>query len=238
MAKILTREDRIKQQYTALNNLNQRLKNISTCYYIHHDGTIYVKALVNFTEVLVKLRYPEKIDLFLGAMILPNKFFEFAKKSKKTKLTIEENDNEFIFGQNDDDELSLTVNIVNKAELGSDKSNEFLQRRVINEMYKRYFELESDNYIQYQDRDQYTFFNEEEIEGLCSANPLFLDINDTNMTLTKQLFLDIKKDDKIGIARYCYQKIGRRNSRVFYMLKHETDMYDSYTIFNTLQQID
>lgn len=235
MSKILTREDKIKKQYSELVKINQRLKNISMCYYIHHDGTVYIKSLINFTEVLINLRYPEKIDLFHGAMILPNKFFDFTKKAKKTKLVIDEKVDKFIFSQNDDEDLKFDLNIVNKSDPNSDASNTFLQKNIINEMYKRYFELESDKYNHYIDRNNFTFFDEDEIEGLISANPLFLSINNSNITLTKQLFLDIKKGDKIGISRYCYQKINGRNSRVFYMLKHETDLYDSYTIFNTLQ---
>jgi hypothetical protein len=233
LAKILTREDRIKNQYTKLYDLNQRLKNISECYYIAWDGTIHLKSLVGFEEILIHLRYPDSINLFTGAMILPNKFFEFGKKAKKTKLTIKETEDSFEFGQLDDEELKFTLNIINK---NSSMDKEYLSGMVDPKMYKRYFELTSSKYTQYPVED-FTMLTDKQNEDIINANPVYMTFNDANLTLTKHLVLDIKKGDSLGIKRMCYQKIDEDNSRVFYMIEHRADLYDSYTIFNTLQQI-
>lgn len=235
MAKELTREDFIKKQYSELNKINQRLKNISECYYISYDGTIYIKSLVPFVEKMVHLRYPEKIALFYGAMILPNQFFDFAKKAKKTKMTIEETENSFKFGQEDDPELSITVNIVNMDEKNDE---EYRKARVIPKMYKRFFELRGEGYISYKDCGDFTRLSDDQIDAIVNASPVILNYNNASITLTKHLMLDIKKDDSISISRDCYQRIDTRDCRVFYMVKNETDLYDCYTIFNVLQQIN
>ena len=234
MAKELTRDDIIKKQYSELNKINQRLKNISECYYISYDGTIYMKSLVPFVEKMIHLRYPEKINLFYGAMVLPNQFFDYAKKAKKTKMTIKENTESFEFGQEDDQDVSITVNIVNTNEKNDE---EYRKARIIPKMYKRFFELGGEGYISYKDCGSFSRLNDEQIDAIANANPVVLSYNDASITLTKHLMLDIKKDDVINISRNCYHRIDSRDCRVFYMLKNETDLYDCYTIFNTLQQI-
>lgn len=241
MAKELTREDRIKKQYSELVKLNQRLKNISSCYYIHSDGMVYMKALVPFTEVVIRLRYPEKIDLFTGAMILPNEFFQFTKDAKKTKMNIKEYEEDgtkkFLFGQSDDTELEYTLNIVNQDSFDSFEGKKFLHDQIIPKMYKRYFELESDLYIQCEDKDVNYKFTEEDTDGLAKSSVMFLDFNGTQLTITRNLFLDLKKGDKLSISRNCYQKVEKNLCRMFYIISHETDIYNSYTTFNILQQI-
>lgn len=234
MAKELTREDLIKKQYSELHKINQRLKNISECYYISYDGTIYMKSSVPFVEKMIHLRYPEKINLFYGAMILPNQFFEYAKKAKKSKMTINQNDTSFEFGQEDDPEIYLGIHIVN---MNANNDEEYRKARVIPKMYKRFFELGGDEYTLYKDCGNFTRLTDEQMDAIVNANPVILLYNNASITLTKHLMLDIKKTDMISISRNCYQRIDPRNCRVFYMLKNETDLYDCYTIFNTLQQI-
>ena len=231
-----TREDVLKKAYSKLTDLNQRLKNISGCYYIHEDGSIYLKSLMSITETVAQLRYPETIEPYLGAMILPNQFFDFYKKAKKTKLVITEDNTlegrgkAFYFGQNDDSKLHYTLNVVNDPE---DFQDDFLDTMIKPEMYKRFFQLKSDEYMIYPDKDEYTYFTEEKIHGLCDAKAIFMQFNGMELTFTKHLFLDIKKDDKIGIARYGYRPIeDDPNYQFIYTIKHDTELYTSHTIFS------
>ena len=230
--KELTEEDKLKKQYSELVKINQKLKNISSGYYISYDGMIYMKSLVPFVEKFIHLHNPEVINKIYGAMIMPNAFFDFTKKAKKTKLTILETESKIHFGQNDTDELVYTINIVNDDEL-IDK--DYIDAKIKPEMYKRFFELNSDKYIQYEDNNIFHPLTEEEVKSMANASVVYLNFNNTTLTLTKQLFLDIKKTDNFSIRRVCYEDIGKGKARVFYMIKQSTELYDIYTIFNTLQ---
>ena len=230
--KELTEEEKFKKQYSELVKINQKLKNISEGYYISYDGNIYLKSLVPFIEKFIHLANPESINKLYGSMIMPNSLFDFTKNAKKTKLTILETESKIHFGQNDCDELQYTVNVVNdNLQIDSD----FIKAKIIPQMYKRFFTLNNDEYIQYEDNDIFHPLSENEIEALSNSNVVYLEFNNTILTLTKQLFLDIKKDDKISIRRVCYKNIDNGKYRVFYMFKQTTDLYDVYTIFNTLQ---
>ena len=232
--KELTEFDIIKKQYSKLEKINQRLKNIASIYYIAYDGTIYMKSLVSFVEKFIHLANPDDIDRFRGCMILPNQFFEFSKKAKKSKLTINATEKAYYFGQDDTDDISLTLNIVNNEK---DIDKNYIDANIKPDMYKRFFEIyaKPDIYHIYDDDKEFHPFKDNEVENIAGAKPFFLTFNDSNLTITKHLLLDIKKDDKISIARIGYVPIEDDMKRVVYMLKHECDIYDSYTIFNTLQ---
>lgn len=230
--KELTEEELFKKDYSSLVKLNQKLKNVSSAYYISHDGFVYMKSLVPFVEKVIQLHEPQKYFRFAGTMIMPNAFFEFTKKAKKTKLTVTQTENCIYLGQDDNEEVQCKINIVNTNN-GIDK--QYVLTNIQPKMYKRYFKLNEDNIIQYEDSNTEHPLTESEIESLCKANPIFLEFNGTTLTITKQLFLDIKKDDCISISRSHYQKIEDGKLRVFYILKHITDLYTCYTLFNTLQ---
>ena len=230
--KELTEDDILKKQYSSLVKINQRLKNISEGYYISHDGTIHMKSLVDFIEKIVVLHDVEVIDRFLGSMIMPNAFFNFTKKAKKSKLIITPTNTSYHLGQEDDEELTYTINVVNA---NKEIDMNYTKANIIPKMYKRFFELESDMYEQFPDKDEFHPLTEEETENIIKANPVYLLFHDHKLTLTKHLCLDIKKGDTLSLARYCRQKLDGKHYRVFYMLKHETELYTDYTIFNTLQ---
>lgn len=235
MAKrILTEAELHKKEYTVLVNLNQRLKNICECYYISHGNQIYVKSLVSFIEKIVILHNDtcKSFSLFKGGMIMPNAFFEFTKNAKKTKLTINPTLESVYLGQNDTDDNMYKINIVNS---NLDEDAKFIQSQIIPSMYKRFFSLADDTYIKYDDCDEYFDITKDEITSLLNAEPIYLSIHEKPLTLTKQLVLDLKKDDNLAIARTCYQEIEDNKKRVFYTLKHSTDLYTDYTIFNVLQ---
>ena len=208
------------------------MKNISDGYYISHDGMIYMKSLVSFVEKFIHLSKPESINKLYGTMIMPNAFFDFTKNAKKTKLTILETEEKIHLGQVDNSDLQHTLNIVNQDERIDKK---FIDVNIKPKMYKRFFDLNSDEYIQYEDNDVFHPLTTEEVESLLKSNVVYLDFNNTTLTLTKQLFLDIKKDDTFSIRRVCYMDIGNGKYRGFYMIQQSTDLYDSNTVFNTLQ---
>ena len=232
--KELTEAEIHKKEYSVLVNINQRLKNICEGYYISHDHRVYIKSLVPFIETLIILNDEvfNTLSLFKGSMIMPNAFFDFTKRAKKTKLSINPTLQSVYLGQNDTDEIAHKINIVN-SDINSDDA--FIQTQIIPSMYKRLFALQEDSYIQYDDCETYYTLSDYEIETLLNANPIYLMVHEKPLTLTKQLILDLKKDDQLAIARTCFKEIEDGKKRVFYTLKHITDLYIGYTIFNVLQ---
>lgn len=232
--KELTEFDIIKKQFSKLEKLNQRLKNIASAYYIAYDGTIYMKSLVNFIEKFVHVANPEEIDRFYGCMIMPNELFEFCKNAKKSKLTINATEKAYYFGQDDNDDVKFTINILNS---NKDVDMSYIISSIRPKMYKRFFEIyeKTDMYHIYDDDKEFHPFTEIDVDDIASANPVFIKYNNTDLTITKHLLLDIKKSDKLSIARIAYVLIDGGMKRVFYMIKHECELYDTYTIFNTLQ---
>lgn len=233
--KELTEFDILKKQYSNLQKINQRIKNISSGYYIAHGGVIYLLSSVDFIEKVIVLNDPSLVDRFFGCMIMPNAFFDFTKNAKKTKLTIDAKDNEFIFGQNDNDEISYHLTIVNK-DASIDK--DYLKVNLIPKMYKRFFEIKdaSPDYVLYKNDNTFLCLTSEQQELILSAKPVYMNFNHTTLTLTKQLIGDIKKSDgHVSIARVGYKPIDEHLQRVFYVLKQDTDIYECYTLFNTLQ---
>lgn len=228
-AKILTREEKLKKAYTDLYNLNQKLKNISSLYYIGEDGNVYLKSLVPFLESFVKLRYPEKYTFFQRGIIPPNQFFNFGKKLKKTKLIIREIDDEegkrFGFVEEDTGNafslnlLSLDIETI-KQKLG----------------YKRIFELENSEKYETFESNSYSLTSEQ-IESLINGNYVEVKLLSGDLlALTKHLFLDIKKGDTIQISKIARQMIdeGKNECRLFFLITRDTDLYTSYTIFNKI----
>jgi hypothetical protein len=231
--KELTEEELLKKEYSNLVKLNQKLKNICSGYYIGYDGMIYMQSLVPFIEKVLVLNEPEKYSRFYGIMIMPNAFFEFTKNAKKTKLIITQTQNAIHLGQNDNDELTHTLNVANPYK---DIDDKYIREKIYPNMYKRYFELDNDElYHKYPDSDKGYILTSDGVKSLASANPVFLSFNDTVLTITKQLMMDIKKEDEVYIYRTCYQEMENNKYRVFYTIEHVTDLYKSYTIFNTIQ---
>ena len=232
--KELTEAELHKKEYGVLVNINQRLKNICECYYISYGNYIYVKSLVSFIEKVVVLHDDvcNSLSLFKGAMVMPNAFFDFTKNAKKTKLTINPTLESVYLGQNDNDEITHKINIVNQNQESDDG---FINTQITPSMYKRFFTLVDDCYVRFDDCETYYDISEEELEALVNAEPIYLSIHGKPLTFTKQLVLDLKKGDTLAIARTCYQEIEDGKKRVFYTLKHTTNLYTDYTIFNVLQ---
>lgn len=231
--KELTYLDILKKEYSELVKINQKLKYISKGYYISYDGKIYLQSLVPFAESVITLRYPDKLNFFRGGTVLPNSFFDFSKNAKKTKLTFKETENDkgkcFVFGQEDCD-LSYTYQITNPE---PSLDNEYIDEIINPNMYKMFF-TDFSNAYKYNDTEFMTF-TEDQIQALLDAKPLFFEYNDNEFVLTKHMFLDIKKGDKIGIIRVAFITIENGKRKVFYFLKHETDLYEKITLINTIQ---
>lgn len=244
MKKELSEFEIYKKQYSELQKINQRLKNICSIYYIGHTGGIHMKSLVSFLEKVGTLNDPSKVDRFFGAMILPNEFFEFSKNAKKTKLTIDYSDpSQIVFGQDDNDELKLVVHIVN-----SDKEidENYMKAKIDPKMgYKRLNELNDPskyNWIPIKTPDGEVFppvtsytCSEQDVINLASGLPVFIKDDKVTLTLAKQMFLDIKKTDNIAIKWVCFTVIEKGSYRVFYNIQQDTDIYTCNTLCCVLQ---
>lgn len=226
MPKVLTREECLKKSYNKLYDLNQRLKNISSLYYIG-DGTVHMKSLVPFLESFVELRYPEHYVDYVGGIVTPNALFDFGKKVKKSKMSIvEKNDKEghrFEFSEND---LLYTLNII-PYEL------EDLKKHL---NYKRFFEIQDNTKYDVFESDYYPL-ETSQVEDLCNGKYLEVSLPTGDLVaLTKHLFLDIKKGDHIQIARVARQTIDKKKNeyRLFFLINHNTEIYTKYTLFNKI----
>lgn len=232
--KEYTREDELRACYSKLCNLNQRLKNISECYYIAYDGSLFMKSLIPFMDVFAKLHDPESLKPFHGGMILPNAFFNFSKKAKKKQLTFDEKtdtDTSITFGQANDN-LSYKLNLVNQD---PNVDKQFIDDRIIPKMYKRFFELHTSKYTLTKNAPKIEL-PEEDVDKLISASALYVNYEDEELVITKNLLLDLKKGDSVTIEKYCTQMIDDKNMRVIYMLTHTTDIYTSFSIFGLLKK--
>lgn len=232
-AKILTREEKLKKTYNELYNLNQKLKNISSLYYIGEDGVIYMKSSVRFLESFATLRYPDKLELFQKAIVTPNAFFDFGKRLKKSKLEIHEIEDQegyrFELCQSDCEDLKYTLNILN-----------YTTEEVKEKMgYKRIFEIQDKNKYDVFDSDYYPL-DVDQVEALCNGKYIEVTLPTGDIIpFTKHLFMDIKNGDYIQIAKMARQKLDEEKGeyRAFFLISHDTDLYTSYTIFNKISSI-
>lgn len=226
MSKVLTRDQCLKKSYSKLYDLNQRIKNISSLYYIG-DSVVYMKSLVPFVESFLELRYPEWYMDFRNGIVSPNALFDFGKKAKKSKMSIiEKNDkegNRFEFCEGD---LLYTLNII-PYELEDLK-------KYLN--YKRFFEVKDNTKYDVFEADYYPL-ETSQIEDLCNGKYLevLLPTGDL-IALTKHLFLDIKKGDRIQITRVARQIIDKKKNeyRLLFLINHSTELYTKYTLFNKI----
>lgn len=240
MAKVKTPEELhledMKKSYSDLVELNQYLKNIASVYYIHYDGVIYMKALVEFTDVLVHLNGSLRLEPFYGCMILPNKLFEFKKEAKKSSLVFHEEDPSIIKMEDTKTNISIDINKVNLFDEDPEKSMEYVNSRIKPEMYKKFFEIDDEKiYTQHPQKDVFHQLTKQEVYRLYKQEPLYVNLyNEGPILITRNLMLDIKEDDSIWIARRCEIPVDGDAKKVFFMIKHDTNYYTSYTIFNCL----
>lgn len=240
MPRELTQLDKWKKSYSQLIKINQKMRYISSGYYIDYDGVIYMESLVPFLETVVTLHEPDKVRDFFGCMVMPNALFDFSKQAKKTKLTIAKEDGDdnmgprFLFGQTDNDTITHVLNIVNPIHDITYASNNLLDK-----MYKRFFTNSKTHpeFTQYSDSETFENLPMEMVKKLYNSEAVYYEYNNTVLTFTKHLILDIKKDDQLAIARMGFEHIEKDQFRVYYRLKHTTDLYTSITLFNVLQRM-
>ena len=230
--------DEIKKEYTELVKLNQKLKLISSCYYISYSGMVYVKTLVNFTDVIVELKKPEVFHYMRGVMILPNKFFAFTKKAKKTKLDFSSGYNKetdtmtYYFGQMDDPELTCELSVVN---INEENDEMYVRENIIPKMYKKLFILKDMEEYRLEENPSANILTDEEVQCIIDGHPLYSTTEELPSLITKHLCLDLKKGDLLQIYKHGELPIYGKCKKVYYIIAHSTDIYTSYTLLTDLK---
>jgi len=224
--KELTLEDRLKKSYTQLIDLNQSLKDISEVYYIGYNNVILMKSIVPFIEKVIFLNEAEYASYFRGCMILPNKLFIFKKSAKKTKLIFTLTKDKIYIGQNDDDDLNITINQIFK-DSPENRQNEALytQSSVVPQMYSRYFTIAQD--IDFNTLEYYKF-SPEEIDDIVGCSKIDYNRDGVNFIITKNLFLNLKKDDTLSIAHIPDRSDAP--TKKYLLFKHSNACYVDYTL--------
>lgn len=212
------------KQYSNLVDMNQGLKNICSIYYISKtSNVIFAKSLIPFIELSIELNPDVNIDLFRGCIILPNKLFEFKKEAKKKNLTINITSEGVCLGQdNSKEKVTLAVQPYGE-DLTDELEKEYLNTTIIPEMYTKYMEILptcSGALARYE-------LTEDEVISLVNCAMLEVEVATTAVRLTKQLFLDIKKTDRISVE---VMDTNYNPMKDYIMINHETAYYTSHII--------
>lgn len=227
-------EDQLKKAYSELHKVNQSLKKISSLYYIRNDGMIYIKELVPFIETKAQLYEPEKVSCFYGALINPITFFDFAKQAKKSKLTAHysEKHNTIKFGQEDNPDLKLKIQIANPTQ-----SDEMIHQSVIPEMYTKMFSLVPPEYHPFENPSIYGFTTDE-VDALVNKKMVSFvhETTNTPVMVTRQMALDVTTKDSMSVYPVCYQNIDEGTAKIYFMLQRETSLYQAKSLFATLAE--
>ena len=231
--KDMTEFDILKKEYGALVNLNQRLKNVCEIYYIAYSNIIYMKSLVPFIEKIAILNDGDLLNNYKGILYLPNQLFDFTKNAKKTKLTITQTDSTIYLGQNDNDDVAISLKRgISPIKEVIEGEHLFVNDKILPEFYSRYFEIMQNVKA---DKLEYLALSESMVEDISSAKFIELYINDNYVPITKQLLLDIKKNDDVFIAEVPISDVNE--NKMYYLLKNVNDIYTSYTLMSCIKNL-
>lgn len=223
----------IGKYYSKLLNLNQRLKTISEAYYISTSGVVFMKSAVPYIEKIGVLTDDFPINLFGGAMILPNKLFEFTKLAKKTKLICDITKDSIYYGQDDNLDLSIKINRLCNIEAEGGKDSEFLKnhesslitRTIQPEMYVRLPNI----YPTFNDENKYYPLSLDEVNDVVSGKIIDFTGGEIKFRIARDLFASMKKTDSLAMKKLSY--INPDNSLKEYILfKEECPTITIYTV--------
>ena len=215
----------IIDQFKYITEINQKMKLISEIYYIDRSGTIYMKSLVPFIEKIAFLQpqIEDKIIQYLDCIYLPNQFFKFSKNAKKTKLTYIDEMDKIILGQNDNND-KLEINKGGRLITNNEQYLNYINENFINRFYTKYSIIK--NYI---NDPEYIQLSDNIINDIINNHCVYHVVDDSLITLTKNLFMDIKPSDQIFIKIANEKEEGFENKR-FVIYKMINNLMTTYTI--------
>lgn len=218
-SKIL--KDPFMTQFKNINAINQRLKLESSVYVLLEDRAIYLECLVPFIEKFGIVNDDLEIDKYLNCGYLPNEFFEFQKKSKKSKMICRETNDHIYLGQSDDNDIQLTLNKIFRDELTDSTKEDYRVKTIIPKFYNHFNIFK--NYIdgKYKKLDIVSDL----VDGKC----VNIDIEGKSIIFTKQLFPSLKKDDKLNMIIPPIVTEGQPNKK-YILFKEENEFYTMYTL--------
>lgn len=204
----------LKTQFNKLKDINQKLKLESDLYYIDRNKMIYLNSLVPFIEKVAILNDDIDIESYDDGLVLPNAFYEFYSKAKKTTMKISKETGQVIF---DDKEKSDSYYVLHKVEPEKVPFKNFYTRL---DIILHFIDSTEDGFID---------LDEEDNESIINSQPYFMDIYEGNtMVVTKNVFLSIKKGDQVS-----YKKLGKiiKGKDSYYVLfRHRTSLMDIYIL--------
>ena len=214
----------LKTQYKPLVKINQKLKNICDVYYISHKNVIFMHSLVDFVEKIGIVNEDIDISLYKGIMYLPNKFFEFTKEAKITKLTTKETNDTIDLGQTDD-ELSLTLN---KLYIPNDniREDDIINVDIIPQMYSKI-----DLVLNNMDKCLFKSINESAVLDIVKNRivTIFDEEAKILLSLSKNIFPSIKKEDSIQYAVLPIKDENLKN-KSYILYREYTEEISIYTL--------
>jgi len=215
-----------KIQYKNLEAINKRLKYICDVFYISPHNTIYMHSIIPFIEKIAFINNNVDISEYTDIMYLPNTLFDFTKNAKKTKLSIINESNNIKLGQKDTD-LELILNKLNSPSNITDIENQNIQKNIIPKMYSKLNLFLNDLYKI--NSLKFTSITSDEIELICSNNIINIKEESLILSLTKNLFQSIKKEDNLSYSVLSIIDEYYKNKK-YVLYKKETDIITIYTL--------
>lgn len=203
--------DLLFKQYGKLKDFNQRLKYISDIYYIGNNGRIYMKSLIPFIEKFAVINDNIDISAYTSGLLLPNKTYEFTSKAKKSKLDANYYMDTIVLSDTTLDDVKIEINLVQE------------DTKPFSAFYKN-LDLILDNI-----KGPFIELSEDNLNRLITSEVVYIPYENTNFTITRNIFLCIKKTDSIEYK--ILDAIDPTNDIKKYVLfRKNTDLMSIYTL--------
>lgn len=203
--------EKLFKQYSKIKDINQRLKYISDIYYIGGNGYIYMKSLIPFIEKFAVVNDNIDIQAYSNSIILPNKAYGFTSIAKKSKLVADYYMDTIVLADSTDDSLKLEINLVQEE---SKPYKSFYKNidLILNNISTPFITLEEEN-----------------LRRLVSSEVVYIPYENTNFTITKNIFMSIKKTDSVDYK--ILDMVDPTNLMKKYVLfRKNTDLMTIYTL--------
>ncbi len=203
--------DLLFKQYGKIKDVNQRLKYISDIYYIGNNRRIYMKSIIPFIEKFAVVNDNIDISAYAGSLLLPNKTYGFTSTAKKSKLDANYYMDTIVLSDTTLDDVKLAINLVQE------------DTKPFSSFYKN-LDLIIDNI-----KGPFITLSEDNLNKLITSEVVYIPYENTNFTITRNIFLCIKKTDSIDYK--ILDAIDPTNDIKKYVLfKKNTDLMTIYTL--------